>query len=351
MKLLELSYQDNNWEIQKLRFDSVNLVVGKNAVGKSRTLNVIDTLNNILKQRAFLHPNMKWQIIFENNHHELIAYQFTTNVLQNIDYEGIYINQELFLERTNGVAKIKSKAGNWTTFNPPQNKLVLHIRRDILDYPFLEDIINWAENSYGFKFGSITPNKQMFSEENNNLLTKNDLTLADMLRKIDSKILIKNINQIGYLIENISVIGDGHHAKIIIKEKNIVNSIADYQLSQGLFRTLYILIYFEYLISQKQPVTIVIDDLCEGLDYERATKLGQLIFEKCLNTNVQLIATSNDSFLMDVVDLKYWNVLQRDGNVVTAINNQTHEALFKKFKFTGLSNFDFFASDYIQQAL
>ena len=114
---------------------------------------------------------------------------------------------------------------------------------------------------------------------------------------------------------------------------------------------MYILIYFVYLISQKQPVTIVIDDLCEGLDYERATKLGQLIFEKCLNTNVQLIATSNDSFLMDVVDLKYWNVLQRDGNVVTAINNQTHEALFKKFKFTGLSNFDFFASDYIQQAL
>ena len=92
----------------------------------------------------------------------------------------------------------------------------------------------------------------------------------------------------------------------------------------------------------------MIDDLCEGLDYERATKLGKLIFNKCKDTNIQLIATSNDSFLMDVVDIKFWNVLQREGKVVTAINIQTHEALFKKFKFTGLSNFDFFASDYIK---
>ena len=92
------------------------------------------------------------------------------------------------------------------------------------------------------------------------------------------------------------------------------------------------MIYLEYLIYRKKPATIVIDDLCEGLDYERATKLGKLVFNKCMNTNIQLIATSNDSFLMDVVDIKYWNVLQREGKTVTAINIQTHEALFKKFK-------------------
>jgi hypothetical protein len=63
------------------------------------------------------------------------------------------------------------------------------------------------------------------------------------------------------------------------------------------------------------------------------------------------VATSNDLFLMEVVDLKYWNVLRRKGMTVTAINNKNHPKVFQDFKFTGLSNFDFFASDYLNQEL
>jgi AAA15 family ATPase/GTPase len=355
MRLLELSYQDENWELQNLRFDSVNLIVGKNAVGKSRTLNTIDLLNNILKQSSFPNSNSSWKIIFENSKKELIVYQFTTNKnTQSIDYESIIINKELFLERKNNLAKIKSaNTASWTTINPPKDKLVLHIRRDIIDYPYLEEIIAWAENSYGFKFGSITPDKKILGEENKHFWTllTNNLTLPDMLNAINQTTIIEDLNKISYFIEKINVLKREISFEILIKEKNINNLIPYYHLSQGLFRTLYVLVYFEFLITQKQPVTIVIDDLCEGLDYERATKLGELLFEKCLNTNVQLIATSNDSFLMDVVDLKYWNVLQRKGKIVTAINNQNHADLFKKFKFTGLSNFDFFASDFIPQTI
>jgi hypothetical protein len=50
-----------------------------------------------------------------------------------------------------------------------------------------------------------------------------------------------------------------------------------------------------------------------------------------------------------IVDIKYWNVLQREGTIVTTINQQNNPDLFKKFMFTGLSNFDFFASDFITQ--
>jgi hypothetical protein len=95
---------------------------------------------------------------------------------------------------------------------------------------------------------------------------------------------------------------------------------------------------------------VIIDDLCEGLDYERATKLGELVFNICRDTEIQLIATSNDSFLMDAIDIKYWNILQRTGSIVTALNIKNSEEKFRKFKFTGLSNFDFFSSDYLQHA-
>lgn len=93
----------------------------------------------------------------------------------------------------------------------------------------------------------------------------------------------------------------------------------------------------------------MIDDLCEGLDYAKATKLGKIIFKKCDNSQIQLIATSNDSFLMDVVDIKHWNVLYREGKSVHTLNYKTQYNVFEQFKFTGLSNFDFFASDYLKQ--
>ena len=123
------------------------------------------------------------------------------------------------------------------------------------------------------------------------------------------------------------------------------------QLSKGMFRALYLLIYMEYLANIKKPSMLLVDELCEGLDYDRSTRLGRIVFDFCLQHNIQLIASSNDSFLMDVVDLKYWNILQRKGSVIEGINHINHPELFDDFEFTGLSNFDLFSSDYIARHL
>jgi hypothetical protein len=114
-----------------------------------------------------------------------------------------------------------------------------------------------------------------------------------------------------------------------------------------MFRTLAIIIYLEYLANQKNAATIVIDDLCEGLDYDRATKLGKFVFQKCKSNGIQLVATSNDNFLIDAVDIEALNVLSRTNKTVTSINYHHNPHLFKEFLFTGLSNFDFFSSDYL----
>ena len=118
-----------------------------------------------------------------------------------------------------------------------------------------------------------------------------------------------------------------------------------------MFRSLSLLIFIEFLTAKRKTATVVIDDFCEGLDYDRATKLGKIVFDKCEHNNIQLIATSNDMFLMDVVDIVHWNVLQRNASIVTALNAKSNPELFEKFRYTGLSNFDFFASDYISQKM
>lgn len=71
------------------------------------------------------------------------------------------------------------------------------------------------------------------------------------------------------------------------------------------------------------------------------------MYDFCEKNHIQLIATSNDSFLMDAVDLQCWNILQREGNRVYSISALNSPALFEKFRRTGLSNFDILSSNFL----
>ena len=124
-----------------------------------------------------------------------------------------------------------------------------------------------------------------------------------------------------------------------------------YELSNGMFRVFSVLLYMIYSSTLKGARCLMIDDMGEGLDYRRSTKLGKIVFSYCKAKSIQLIVTSNDSFLLDTVDLDLWNILQRTGSVVTSLNSQTHQELFAKFARTGLSNYDILSSNFITNHL
>lgn len=92
---------------------------------------------------------------------------------------------------------------------------------------------------------------------------------------------------------------------------------------------------------------LLIDDLGEGLDYSRVIHLGRKVFEVCEQENLQLIASSNESFLMDVVDISKWQIVRRKNSKLSVINQNNMPKLFDEFRMTGLSNFDLFSSDFI----
>jgi len=353
MKLLELYYKNSDWELDNLQLGNVNLIVGKNATGKTRTLATINILCNIILQKRALGWGVIWKFKLTNDKGDIVSYEFSTDEKsQSILTESLYINERLMLKRENGdEANIKSVITlKKSTFNPPQDKLTMHVRRDVKEYPFLEEIVYWAEQAIRLDFANIGPTMVFNLKEKNSLSSAHGIAvLFSNLHQKSRNLIIEELNEIGYSIEKLNVQKRDNYKILFIKEKSIENDISLRQVSQGMFRAISTIIFFEYVLGRKNPTTFIIDDLCEGLDYERATKLGKLIFNKCENSRVQLIATSNDSFLMDVVDIKYWNVLYRNGNIVKALNYLTNKELFQKFKYTGLSNFDFFASDYIKQ--
>jgi AAA domain, putative AbiEii toxin, Type IV TA system len=354
VKLTKLTYIDPNWQLSNLELDGLNLIVAKNSTGKSRTLATIDLLIKMITQKRDLNWGGRWEIEFVNHQNQIIVFKFATKYKDNglVTQEEIKINGQRVLFRNNDTGEVKLRnliTKTDETIFPPANKLTLHVNRDVRKYPYLEDIANWAEQSYGFKFGNISPYAK-FNEQEYGLLTAvEDIpTLFRALKKESKALVIQNFNSIGYAITDISVKENLQVSILFVKEKGIDKPLPHYKLSQGMFRALSVLIYLEYLVSQKKPALIIIDDLCEGLDYDKAKKLGNLIFEKCKD-EIQLVVTSNDSFLMDIIDVKYWNVLKREGKVVTSLNNNNSKEIFRKFRLTGLSNFDFFASDFLQQ--
>ncbi len=120
------------------------------------------------------------------------------------------------------------------------------------------------------------------------------------------------------------------------------------QMSQGMFRALALVVHLNLCAFSKNKKLILVDDIGEGLDYERATAIIHLLISKAEENNIQLIMTSNDRFVMNEVPLKYWSILKRTGGVVKMYNMANSQQQFDKFKFLGLNNFDFFASNFFE---
>jgi ABC-type Mn2+/Zn2+ transport system ATPase subunit len=111
-----------------------------------------------------------------------------------------------------------------------------------------------------------------------------------------------------------------------------------------MFRALSLIIQLNYSQLASIPSCILIDDIGEGLDYERSSSLIKLLIEKAKTSAVQLVMSTNDRFVMNNVPLEYWCVMRRISNVSKVYNYRNAKKQFEDFELTGLSNFDFFTS-------
>lgn len=151
MKLKSLEYVTPGWSLDGLNLSETSLIVGRNAVGKSKTIEALNSLVSVILQTKEIaeHDNFFYKIIFSDNDTELTysfaCFQGNITLEQLIDH-----NENILIERNE----------NSTIFfndeiNPPSNKLTINVRRDTKLYPQIEKIVNWAENSYGILFNQI----------------------------------------------------------------------------------------------------------------------------------------------------------------------------------------------------
>lgn len=372
IKYKQFEDSERFWNLNEINFEGINLLVGKNAAGKSKTLNIINGLAGILGENKSLNFNEgNYDVIFEK---EGKLYEYILKFHdRKIISEKLILDKEVLIERSeNGLGEIKSSHGSIHTFDIPSNELKAN-RRDKTNYPFLEDLYFWANHTRIFRFSSPAGKHSLALKDPSKKPTEFDIKNTDggVIPTFNSGIklhgdifkqkIINDFNLIGFDIVDIELgslasvnfeIIENPNAEISairVKERDLKCWTDQMEMSNGMFRALSIIIHFVYYELENIPGLVIIDDIGEGLDFERSTKLIELLISKAeSNNNMQLLMSTNDSFVMNSVDLKYWQIIDRNGCEVNYYNHINSPVTFEDYKLTGLNHFDFFASGFFK---
>ncbi len=368
MQLESISYAQHEkkpeeWGITDFSFGNINLIVGKNATGKSRTLSVIRALGNLVSGEIKLtFKSGNYKAIF-NKEGDKLTYILKYEDKKVIE-EKLFVGSDIKLDRGNGrIYAVEKK--EFMKFQVPSSDLACVNRRDNVQHPFFENLYNWGKNLRHYLFGTQMgkDHYEIFlkdrEEENLNLKdTSKMIAIFNKGKKEHPINFVDNVKadmaNIGYDLDDIytglplSATFEGPFEQllqvILVKESDLKGKTDQFDMSQGMFRALSLIIQLNYSLLANIPSCILIDDIGEGLDYERSSSLIKLLIDKAKMSSVQLIMSTNDRFVMNNVPLEYWSVMRRFPNESKIYNYRNSRKKFEDFELTGLSNFDFLTS-------
>jgi hypothetical protein len=369
----EFKDTSNSWSLDGLDLENINLLVGKNATGKTNTLTRIDRLGYMIagKPSQIFHPS-NYDVEFT---HGKDVYRYKLNLSSHkVEYEELVINDEQKFERKeDGTGQISTtQFSEKMKFLLSPNQLVVTSKRDAIQHPFLEELAKWAEGQRMYAFGSDMGKYTILDLEDIGKISNDSRgmnSIAGLYIKGDTdfsqifgKRVIDSMKSIGYELDGIgasTAMNRLYHTQHIdddditgmvlyIRENDSDTKILQTSMSQGMFRALSLIIQITFNTLKKLSTTILIDDIGEGLDFERSTKLINLLVELAeKNDNIQLIMSTNDRYVMNNVPFKYWQLIDRKGGKCNVYNYRNSQKIFDEFKYTGLNNFDFLATDFI----
>jgi len=376
MIITSIKYHENertarDWWLQGLRLGQINLLVGKNASGKSRTLNLVANLGfNLANTRPI--PNSTFYDVDFDHFGERLRYELATADRRVIS-EKFYLGDALKLDRgTEGVGKIwaeKVGGGSMMEFQTPEDQLAAVARRDSIQHPYLQRLFEWGDSVRKYDFGTYLGRQHyavIVEKGGKNVDERDQDEVVPLFRKAQrelghqrfTKVLLDDMARLGYELDDVNTSppvsiqfpgAPGELVGLSVKERSLECETDQNSISQGMFRALSLLIHVNYAQLRSRATCVIIDDIGEGLDFDRSCRLVQLLREKAQASRIQLIMATNDRFVMNQVPLEEWSVLDRQANHVRVLNYHNSKELFDEFKYTGLSNFDFFATDYASQ--
>ena len=373
----------DEWRVEECRLSQTNLIVGKNASGKSRIVRAIHTLSELLSESGSLAPQPKtyeWHLQFDTD----IPEQKTEYILK-ID-KGLVIQEKLIIYSESNEPRLdRDESGKGMIFanelnqrikfQTDQTELAVVKRRDTIQHPFLENLYQWSSSLRFYEFGTQLGKNTMARIPHTMELLKNKTDFKDSdfvvgifvlgKQEFDDQFIqaiILDMRKIGYKLSKIDIkvpslinpdisvdSPDNLPQFLYIQEEDLTSVTEQSEMSQGMFRCLSLFIQINYSLLASKPSCIVIDDIGEGLDYQRSSSIIKIIIEKAETGLVQLIMTTNDEFIMNGVPIEYWSFIERIPGSAKLHNISNSRDKIEEFKFIGLNNFDLFTSEFLLQ--
>ncbi len=363
IRYVQFEGQPQEWRLDELTLGPVNLLVGRNASGKSHSINVVLGLAKLLA--AEIKPTLlagKYEASFT---HDEVPYRYRLEYDESgVIEEHLSIRNDTRLSRRReGGMIFAEKEGKDIDLLPPPTELAA-ARRDHVQHSFLEPLYQWGSSLYHYAFGTPLGKNALgiLSSEPQPVNLKDSDQVIGIFRKGRKElgepfvaVIKQDMRAMGYDITDVGIAPPismriqttlGEPVCLYVQEGDLKARTDQNDMSQGMFRALSTLIQIDYLLLALRPSCILIDDVGEGLDFERSCALIEVLMHKA-SAGPQLVMTTNDRFVMNKVPLEMWTILQRHGGRSAVFNYTNSKAQFEEFKFTGLSNFDFFASEYL----
>ena len=370
MRIVSVNYiqweqTPREWKVEGLQLGPTNLLVGTNATGKSKVVRILAGLAILLSgERKIALLSGSYDVTFD---HEGKIFRYELGIKDSkIIRENLSIDGEARLERgEGGQGRLwAEKVGQFMDFQIPDTELTVLARRDPIQHSFFQPLNDWGKSMYQYHFSTLMGKDRLGVIDARKpaagvLDPRDPNQIIGIYRKGQQvfgekfKDAIKrDMGEVGYLIDDvgtqrpISVIPQNQATVIAlyVKETGLGEITDQVEMSQGMFRALAMLIQLNFSEMTQRAGWVLVDDVGEGLDFERSCNLTKLLMKKAEASSKQLIMTTNDRFLMNATPAESWTVLRRVGQTLKVHNYENSKARFEELRSTGMNAPDFFSS-------
>lgn len=348
--------KDDNQNEDYAYFNNLNLLIGKNATGKSRTLRAIFELANLICGRQLIkdtvYQSQQFDVLFDN---EGKIYRYVLDFKNKVIIdEFLYIDDVEVLNRREGYIVSQNERVDISK-EIDEEKLLVSKKRKNGDFYF-QDLFMWGVSLRSFMFSDQFEKNKYFKDLSS--LKEEDLDSQNLGiiipifhwgreqfgQKFEDEIL-ECMNELGYSLTDIAIKELPQGFSICVEEDGQY-AVSQQEMSHGMFRALALFVILINARWRKLSVCILVDDIGEGLDHERSKVFINLVISKIHNTKIQYFMSSNDRYIMNQINLKYWSIIERSNEKSIFYNIFNSKENFENFKYTGLNNFDFFTTDF-----
>lgn len=338
-------------------FGNLNLLIGKNATGKSRTIRAIRDLSDLICGRLLIkdvvYHTQRFDFLFEDEGQE---YRYVLHFKEKeVLEETLYIDNTVVLDRNQGFIISLGEKKDFSN-KLDKDELLICKKKGSSDFYF-QSLVVWAISLRSFMFSDqFEKNKyieDLYNIKEDDLHSENLEIIVPMFhwsreqfgQKFEDEIL-DCMNLLGYNLTDIAIKekSEGYYISV---EEDGKYSVSQQEMSHGMFRALALFVILINARWRDLSVCILVDDIAEGLDHERSKEVINTVINKTFNTHIQYFISTNDRYVMNQINLKYWSIIDKE-TVSKSVFYNIHNSKpnFDDFRYTGLNNFDFFTTDF-----